>query len=248
MVGIHPSEKMANNYFQFKQFLVKQQMAAMKVTTDACLFGAWAAQNLSGRADAKKILDIGAGTGLLSLMIAQQTTAMIDAIEIDQDAFIQSMENFQGSPWKERLNILHGDIREAGLMQGYDVIVSNPPFYENDLTGASRQKNIAHHDQGLLLKELVGIIHTLLHPEGHFYLLLPFRRLDDLRSLCSSAGLWIHRLCKVRQSTGHDFFRIMIEAAKTKATITEEEIAIRDAGNAYTGRFISLLKPYYLYL
>lgn len=239
---------MANDYFRFKQFTVRQQLAAMKVTTDACLFGAWAAKEMQKHAGANSILDIGAGTGLLSLMIAQQVKVPVDAIEIDRDAFIQSQENFQASPWKERLHILHGDILSTELPSSYDLIISNPPFYENDLGSPDEKRNSAHHDRSLLLTGLIHVVKHYLKPGGSFYLLIPFRRLEEVQQMISRNELFISGICNVRQSVSHSFFRSMFVIQKEETDTTIEEISIRENGNDYTQAFQRLLKDYYLYL
>src|SRR5258705_6346666 len=151
---------MANSYFKFKQFTIHQDRCAMKVTTDACLFGAWVAIE-AGILESEdgSILDIGAGTGLLSLMLAQKTNVSIDSVEIDEAAAKQARENADASPWKERIFVMPGDAKYMAytLCKNFDIIISNPPFYENELASPDHHKNIAHHDGGLLLDELLQV-------------------------------------------------------------------------------------------
>lgn len=241
---------MANTYFRFKQFTVHQELSAMKVTTDACLFGAWAANDLRDQSlnRSMNLLDAGTGTGLLSLMIAQQTPLQIDAIEIDQQAAAEARANFDLSPWKDRLQVIHGDLRESISPSGYDHIVSNPPFYENELSANDSRKNIAHHGEGLLLTELISCISKAAKEESGVYILYPARRVGQLTTALRSAGFFIHRLCEVKQSVNHGVFRVMIKAGRAQKDILHEEIAIRDAENNYTDVFRRLLAPYYLYV
>jgi len=239
---------MANSYFRFKQFTVHQELAAMKVTTDACLFGAWAAKNIAAHAKGNDILDIGTGTGLLSLMIAQQVNAQIDAIEIDKAAAEQAKENTANSPWKDRIHILQGDARVFAFNRQYDHIISNPPFYENELTSENIQKNTAHHDAGLLISELLSIISRQLKDDGRFYLLLPFKRYEEIKAAIHAHNMKLKRVCLVKQSSTHSFFRAMIEGGKKEETTIMEELAIKDSTGEYTVEFSRLLKEYYLYL
>src|SRR5690349_10557815 len=126
---------MPNPYFRFKQFTVYHQHNAMKVTTDACLFGAWVAEQMHNEKDkVQSLLDIGTGTGLLSLMIAQKNEVNIDAIEIDKASAEEANENIQNAPWKEHITIQHQDILEYHPGRLYDAIICNPPFYENEWT------------------------------------------------------------------------------------------------------------------
>src|SRR5262245_58656662 len=145
---------MPNSYFQFKQFVIHQEHCAMKVTTDGCLFGAWVAASKAGNAAAgKHVLDIGTGTGLLSLMYAQKHPhAQIDAIEIDEAAAQQAADNFAASPWQKRLQLIHSDIKDYRPSHPYDTIISNPPFYENQLSSGNAKKNMAHHSSSIGLE------------------------------------------------------------------------------------------------
>lgn len=245
---------MPNSYFQFRQFIIHQDQSAMKVTTDACLFGAWAAKNIAGRKEIKKILDIGTGTGLLSLMLAQKnSTALIDAIEIDEAAARQAMENVAHSPWQNNIKVKHADIKKPDTIvsTGYDIILSNPPFYEKEIRASERRANLARHDQGLLLPDLLSIIKKNLHPDGRFYLLLPYKRRQQVKRLLADNDFDTEQLILVKQSVNHDYFRLMIcGKINTRQTGEKaiEEIAIKDENDKYTLPFIALLKDYYLYL
>jgi tRNA1Val (adenine37-N6)-methyltransferase len=240
---------MANAYFQFKQFTINQDRCAMKVTTDGCLFGAWVAAQLK-KQPAKSLLDIGTGTGLLSLMIAQQCDAEIDAVEIDKDSFDQSAENITASPWVGRINAIHADARQFICPSVYDVIVSNPPFYENELRSANTKKNMAHHDESLLLQELLAIVHQNLCANGDFYLLLPYKRKEEIEELFEESALCISHITLVKQSVHHSPFRMLVKGthARSNIVLTTGEIAIRNETNEYTDTFTTLLQAYYLHL
>lgn len=249
---------MPNNYFQFKQFTIHQDRCAMKVTTDACLFGAWSADQIKNqpfgklRAKIKNILDIGTGTGLLSLMLAQKISEpSIDSIEIDKDAFKQAKENIAASPWSDRINIIHADAKNFSFNNKYDIIISNPPFYENELKSDTKKKNIAHHSDDLSLKELLDIIKNSLSADGSFYLLLPYKRSDEIKQLLLRAHLFIRQLVFVKQSVKHDHFRIILEGKlKTdeQAETAIGEIAVWNEQQQYTDEFKRLLQDYYLHL
>jgi tRNA1Val (adenine37-N6)-methyltransferase len=170
---------MANTHFQFKQFIVHQDKAAMKVTTDSCLFGGWVAEELSAEKDeGKNILDIGTGTGLLSLMLAQKTSGDIDALEIDKEAYEQAIANVSSSPWKERIRVMLQDASSFLSKKKYNTIISNPPFYENELKSPDSKRNIAHHS-GLSLNHLLSVVKENLEERGTFYLLLPYKRIEE---------------------------------------------------------------------
>jgi tRNA1Val (adenine37-N6)-methyltransferase len=205
---------MANPFFQFKQFTVFHDQCAMKVTTDACLFGAWVAKKMSEKNwNEKKMLDIGTGSGLLSLMIAQQNNLFIDAVEIDIFAAKQAKENLASSPYADRLRLFPCNIL-AFEQTGYDCIVSNPPFYENELISPKQEKNIARHSQQLSLKDLIASINQKLNADGIFFLLLPYKRKTEMQILLEANTLFINEIITVSQSHGHSPFRCMIMGSK----------------------------------
>jgi len=225
----------------------------MKVTTDACLFGAWVAEKVkSEKLKMKNVLDVGAGTGLLSLMFAQKKTGVvIDSIEIDADAYDQAKENIAASPFAGRIKTIRGDARNFSFQKKYDLIISNPPFYETELKSEKENKNIAHHGDELSLSELFVTIENNLEPDGRFFLLLPYKRYEEIRRLFAKSKLMITELLLIRQSTRHHYFRIILRgefARQTAAEIQMDELSICNEKQQYTIEFIELLKDYYLYL
>lgn len=242
---------MANTFFRFKQFTVHQDHTAMKVTTDSCLFGAWAAHQIASSQIAdERILDIGTGTGLLPLMLAQQTKGQIDAVEIDPAAASQATTNKDQSPWPEKISIQEADARQLDLQAAYDIIISNPPFYEKELkSDTNGSKNVAHHNDGLVWTDLVTLITKALRPDGRFFLLLPAKRMHEAMKLFNSNGLFVRQLVKVKPSEKHDCFRIMLSGGRSReGTIAVSELAIKGMDDQYTKPFADLLSAYYLNL
>ncbi len=220
----------------------------MKVTTDACLFGAWCANQIKNEElKINSVLDIGTGTGLLSLMIAQKNNACIDAVEIDALTAEHAVGNVASSPFKDQIKSINTDILDFA-QEGYDVIVSNPPFYENELESPSKEKNRAHHGHKLVWEELFNIINKKLTDTGKFYLLLPYKRKYDLETLLVKEKLFANNIVLVKQSIQHSPFRILLQGSKQKGETVTTELAICDEDKNYTPDFISLLKDYYLYL
>ncbi|PSL45551.1 tRNA1Val (adenine37-N6)-methyltransferase [Chitinophaga niastensis] len=240
---------MANTFFKFKQFTVNQAHCAMKVCTDACIQGAFTAQYLAdSHLTVSAILDIGAGTGLLSLMLAQQSGAVITAVELDPAAAQQATENFNASPWADRLSLTQQDIRKMDAAVKYDFIISNPPFYEAALKSGHATKDQAMHATNLSYKELIAAIDQHLQPSGEVSILLPFVQFETFRLLAVAAGYHLQQVMYIRQSVNHGYFRATGIFAKTPATTIIQELAIYDANNVYTSAFAQLLQPYYLYL
>jgi tRNA1Val (adenine37-N6)-methyltransferase len=250
---------MSNPYFRFKQFTIYHDRCAMKVTTDACLFGAWVAQCISnseqqtGNAEAAgsqgNLLDIGAGTGLLSLLVAQKTAAIIEAIEINAQAAKQAQENIAASLWSDRITVIHQNVLLWHAAKQYDCIFSNPPFYQNELRSAKAENNIAHHDEGLQLPDLLRVIQNRLTENGAFFLLLPAKREQELSTFLQNAGLFLQQKVVVQQTLKHPPFRVMIQGRRKEVEqVKNVFIAIKDEADNYTPAFVSLLKEYYLYL
>ena len=243
---------MANNYFQFKQFTVFQEGCAMKVTTDACLFGAWVAKIVADKSsliNESSILDIGTGTGLLSLMVAQKSSCTIDAVEIDGEAFSEATNNFKNSSWRDRLTVFNDDVKKYQQENSlpYNFILTNPPFFDNDLKSNSSKRNLAMHCEQLSLEELLVAIKRLLHVDGYFAILLPHHRSIYFEELAAANGFHLAEKIVVKQTPSHSPFRTMLLFGNKKEEIVENEIIIKD-GNIYTDNFSNLLKDYYLYL
>lgn len=239
---------MPNPYFQFKQFEVHHDRCAMKVTTDACLFGAWVAHYLSEQeTEDKSILDIGTGTGLLSLMIAQKTKANIEAIEIDPEASSQAKENAEATPWSDRIKVISGDLLQFHPEKKYDQIISNPPFYEKEIPSRDPGKQAAHHGEGLLLEELFDWVKNNLKPDGRFHALLPFKRKQAIQTLLRNAGFFVEEWVVIKPTGKALPSRILLRASLEKPMVVyESEEIIANEGNDYSAFFRSLVKEYYL--
>ena len=240
---------MKNTYFQFKQFIIHQGKTSMKVCTDSCLFGAWVAKILEEKQmEPKNMLDIGTGTGLLSLMLAQKTTGSIDAIEINQSSFEEASANFSESKWPTRLQAHHVDLNDYGTNIKYDLIISNPPFFENDLMSNNSEKNLAKHDSGLTLENLLTKVTGMLTPNGYFAVLLPFHRIAQFIDLAQENEFYLQEKMLVKQTSSHAFFRGMLLFGWTEKLVIQKEITIKNTENEYSCNFTHLLNDYYLKL
>ena len=238
---------MPNSFFRFKQFTVSQEKSSMKVCTDSCLFGAWVADKIETKIiQPEKILDIGSGTGLLSLMLAQKSPAQIDAVEIDAASHAQTNDNFNESMWSKRLRAYHADIKTWLSPVKYDLIVTNPPFFENDLKSGNKNKNLAKHQDGLTLAELLSSISEHLAEGGNFAVLLPFHRVQFFKQIAAEKSYYLSDGLLVKQSPSHSFFRGMLLFAKEKATSSLKELTIKNKEGGYSEDFNYFLKDYYL--
>jgi tRNA1Val (adenine37-N6)-methyltransferase len=219
----------------------------MKVCTDSCLFGGYIADKIEKKIiTPKRIFDIGSGTGLLSLMIAQKSEAMIDAVEIDENAFIQTKENFSQSRWSQRLLAFHQDIKGWNSNLKYDLIMSNPPFLENDLKSENASKNVAKHDDTLTLKQLLLSIKNNLHIKGNFAVLLPVHRIEFLIVLCAENDFHLKEELLIKQTPKHSYFRGILLFGTTRRQVISKELIIKNNEGMYTEDFNFLLNDYYL--
>lgn len=241
---------MPKQHFQFKDFLIAQDKCAMKVTTDACLFGAWCATQINKWNGPKEIvLDIGTGTGLLSLMAVQQNDVLIHAVELDKEAATQAQQNIEVTPWRDSIAVLQGDIKDMDFLKSYDIIICNPPFYENDLQSPEDKKNIAHHSQELTLKALSNVVARHLHSDGCCFLLLPYRRHEEAINICAQEELYIQSQVIVHPSASHAATRVMLQLVYDKVEEPQtSSLCIYDEHKNYTPAFTKLLQPYYLQL
>lgn len=219
----------------------------MKVCTDACILGAWFAHKIPPWT---RVLDIGSGTGLLMLMLAQRHKGEIDGIELDLDAYRQLQENIGQSPWAPLLRAYPGDVRSFSFGEKFDFIISNPPFYENQLPAAGSAANLARHSSELTLTELLSVIDVNLTRDGAFGILLPYQRSEWFANTALSAyGFSLREKLSVRQTPGHDFFRSILYFSRLpERTTATSGLTIQDENGSYTEDFVRLMKDYYLYL
>lgn len=237
---------MPNNYFQFKEFTIRQEHCAMKVSTDACIQGAWT----TIPPHAKRVLDVGTGTGLLSLMVAQKADGiMIDAVEMERLCAEQALYNINISPWKNRINFIKGDIRKVDLNNKYDLIICNPPFFNNSLKSPDEQRNTARHTDTLSYAELLEVFDMYSEKDGFVSVLLPVNEFKIFESLFSKRGWFLNEKLNIHPAEDKPANRVVAIISRQNASARLEDIYIRKAGsNEYTESFIELMKPYYLYL
>jgi len=216
----------------------------MKVTTDACILGACAPAPDHG-----KILDIGTGTGLLSLMLAQRTPAMIDAIENDEQSFLQAKENVANSPWSDRINVIHEDVKNFSREVKYDFIICNPPFFENQLHSPSFQKNQARHNLSLDSESLLDAVNKLIRSEGKFSVLLPYSQSSDFSRKAKTRELFLSGQFLIRNAPDRSFIRAIMTFEKSiPLKLKTEILSIKNESGQYSDFFQRLLKDFYLHL
>ena len=238
---------MANDWFQFKQFLVKQDKTAMKVCTDSCVFGA----TIPIKETVRTILDIGAGTGLLSLMLAQRSTAGIDAVEMNAEAAQQTMDNFYSSPWNDRLKLHETSIQDyfKFTTQQYDLIMCNPPFFTKSLKSGNTSKDMALHQSHLLVDELMQVTFFMLAKEGDAYMLISIYEEEHFLKAAAAVGLSAKRFLSMYDNETK-LIRYILHVRKDVHHLVDDEIhfIIRNADNSYTDQFVNALKDFYLHL
>ena len=228
--------------FNFKQFTLAHGNPGLKISTEACLFGAWASQFATG-----KILDIGTGCGLLACMLAQSNpTSSFDAIEIHQEVARLATENIKNSPFVNQIQVIQSDIRSISARANYDFIISNPPFFSNHLPASSIDKQIALHDDALSLADLAIAIKSNIKPDGHFAVIYPKDVLDKFEKVLEENGLFVHHLVYIFPKFNSKILRVFCLGSTKIKEKSSEDFYIKDEKNQYTEAFKSMLKPYYL--
>lgn len=234
--------------FKFKEFTIHQDKTAMKIGTDAVLLGAWAPIS----DECNSILDIGSGTGVISLMLAQRSFAeTIDAVEIDENAYEQTVENFEQSDWGDRLFCYHASFQEfANEMEEdeeqYDLIVSNPPFYTDDFQSDDNARNKARFTTSLSFEELLNGVAKLLSKDGVFTVIVPYKEEEDFIRYAEKENLYATRICRVKGNVASETKRSLLEFSFAKKDIKNEELIIETARHQYTKEYIELTKEFYL--
>ena len=232
--------------FQFKQFTVQQDRCAMKIGTDSVLLGAWTPIENKPFS----ILDIGAGTGILSLMLAQKSAAeQIDSLEIDEDAYEQCVENFENSPWSDRLFCFHAGLDEfiEEPEDEYDIIISNPPFYSEDYKSDTSQRDLARFQDALPFEDLVEAADLLLSENGIFAVIIPFKEEERFIDLCAEVELFPVKVTRVKGSYTTPFVRSLLAFKRYELSVLEaDELVIEINRHEYTDDYINLTKDFYL--
>jgi len=233
--------------FKFKKFELQQDRCAMKVGTDGVLLGAW----VSLKNQPESILDIGAGTGIISLMLAQRSEAgLIDALEIDEDAYEQCTENFEASPWGDRLFCYHASFQEfvTEIEESYDLVVSNPPFFTESPNAKGAARNQARFADALPFEHLViGAAH-LLSDQGILATILPAKEEIPFTTLAESQGLFPKRICRVQGTPNSPVKRVLMEFSFDEIPVESETLIIETTRHNYTDHYRTLVKDFYLKL
>ncbi len=241
---------MGNPYFKFKQFTVWHNRCAMKVGTDGVLLGAWAPVN-----EARRVLDIGTGTGLVALMLAQRCSASIMGVEVDEAAAAQARDNVAQSPWADRIHIVQEDFNDywrefAGSRAGekFDAIVSNPPYFTDSLRCPDSQRTTARHTDLLTYETLIAGVAELLSATGVFSLVIPVEVMQRVTDAARACNLFpFHRL-NVITKPGGDVRRVLMAFRFGECVCEVDELLTEIARHQYSDAYIALTKEYYLHL
>jgi tRNA1Val (adenine37-N6)-methyltransferase len=232
--------------FKFKQFSINQDKTAMKVGTDGVLLGAWTPTNHNPFS----ILDIGTGTGLIALMLAQRTTAeQIDALEIDEDAYEQAVDNFENSPWYDRLFCFHAGLDEfiEEPEDEYDLIVSNPPFHAEDYKTENEQRDLARFQEAMPFEDLVEAADLLLSENGILAVIIPYKEESRFIALAKDFDLFPTKITHVKGTPTSELKRSLLAFSRHEITdILTDELVIETDRHIYTPEYISLTKDFYL--
>ena len=236
---------MSTKPFAFKKFSVSQDQCAMKIGTDGVLLGAWA----STKNNPFAVLDIGAGTGIVALMLAQRSHAeVIDAIEIDDNAYEQCVDNFETSPWGDRLFCYHAGLDEFvdEVEDTYDLIVSNPPFYAGDYKTENLQRDKARFQDALPFNHLIESVSKLLEPKGVFAVIIPYKEKENFINMALNYKLHPNKILDVKGTPTSGFKRSLLEFSFSESEIQTNTLTIEIERHKYTKDYIALTKDFYL--
>ncbi|MGV9003330.1 tRNA1(Val) (adenine(37)-N6)-methyltransferase [Flavobacterium sp.] len=232
--------------FHFKQFTVQQDKCAMKIGTDSVLLGAWCPIDNKPYS----VLDIGTGTGILSLMLAQRSDAQqIDALEIDEEAYEQSVENFETSPWSDRLFSFHAALDEFidEPEDEYDIIISNPPFYAEDYKTDNSQRDLARFQEAMPFEDLIEAADLLLSENGIFAVIIPFKEEERFINLCGELELFPIKVTRVKGTSTTEIKRSLLAFKRYELSVLmADELVIESNRHEYTDDYINLTKDFYL--
>jgi tRNA1Val (adenine37-N6)-methyltransferase len=241
--SLYLSVRMSDSIFRFRQFSIHQEKCAMKVGTDAVLLGSWVDPKLS-----KNILDIGTGTGLIALMLAQKSPAEIDAIDIDGGACKQADENFSISPWSGRIHIFHQPLQDfaESSTKKYDLVVTNPPYFHHASKPSEEARLNARHNDQLSFEELICGVKKILTDEGRFCLILPCKEGGEFMDMAQQRNLFCHELIRVRTRADKSEKRWMMEFGFHFGLLHDHEITIQEDDHEYTAEYIEMTKDYFI--
>jgi tRNA1Val (adenine37-N6)-methyltransferase len=230
--------------FIFKHFIIRQDKCAMKVGTDGLILGSY----VNPVTSTKRILDIGTGTGLLSLMMAQKSKATVDAIDIDAGAVEQAAENFKNSYWAARLNAIHAPLQSFRPAYTFDLIISNPPFFGDHgsiAKAAGKERQLARSQSGLSFDELISNANRLLSPQGKIYLIIPATASQEIERLSEKYELNINELLDIKSRQNSDVIRNIICLSKEKLPLRSDQLIIYNEGKGYSPDYIMLTRDFY---
>lgn len=234
---------MANDYFSFKQFTVYQDKSAFKVGTDGVLLGACA--DITG---VRSILDIGSGTGLISIMLAQRCDAAITAIEHDDESFIQTCENIESCKWHNRINVEHTRLQDFNPTKGkFDLIVTNPPYFSDSLKNPDLRKSVARHNDSLTSRDILEGVLKSMKEDGRLQLILPYNEGNVFIAEASEYGLFCNSILKIKPLPTADIRRLIITFSKVRNNPVVRFLTIEHGKrHEYTEEYINLTKDFYL--
>ena len=234
---------MSNNYFNFKQFSINQDKAAFRVGTDGVLLGAYA--DVTG---AKRILDVGTGTGLIALMIAQRCDADIFAIEPDHDSYLQSCENINRSRWADRIAVIESTLQEFEDKKTFDLIVTNPPYFSDSIRNPDTRKAIARHNDTLTSDDILKNSSRLLTENGKLQLIMPFSEGNVFIAEAADYGFYCHDILRIKPLPTSEIRRLIIAFGRNKQRPAEKFLTIEHGKrHDFTEDYKKLTGDFYLH-